>query len=47
MPRIELRYFGISAFEITSEQGIKVLIDPCITGCDGKRVSPIGLEALW
>ena len=45
MPQIELRYFGISAFEITSEKGVKVLIDPCITGFHGIRFSPVGLEA--
>ena len=45
MPKIELRYFGISAFEITSEKGVKVLIDPCITGFRGIRFSPVGLEA--
>ena len=44
MPQIEIRYFGISAFEITSEKGIKVLIDPCITGFHGIRFSPVGLE---
>ncbi len=45
MPQIEIRYFGISAFEITSEKGVKVLIDPCITGLPGIRFSPVGLEA--
>ncbi len=45
MPQIHLRYFGISAFEITSEKGVKVLIDPCITGFRGIRMSPVGLEA--
>ena len=45
MPQIELRYFGISAFEITSERGVKVSIDPCITGFLGTRFSPVGLEA--
>ena len=45
MPEIKLRYFGISAFELTSERGIKVLIDPCITGIHGIKFSPVGLEA--
>ena len=45
MPQIQLRYFGVSAFEITSEKGVKVLIDPCITGFRGIRFSPVGLEA--
>ncbi|MFC1928104.1 metal-dependent hydrolase [Chloroflexota bacterium] len=44
MPQIKLRYFGISAFEITSERGVKVLIDPCITGFRGMKFSPVGLE---
>ncbi|MBI2957637.1 MAG: metal-dependent hydrolase [Chloroflexi bacterium] len=45
MPQIELRYFGVSGFEITSENGVKVLIDPCITGLHGVKSSPVGLEA--
>lgn len=40
-----MRYFGFSAFEVTSEKGVKVLIDPCITGFGGIRLSPVGLEA--
>jgi L-ascorbate metabolism protein UlaG (beta-lactamase superfamily) len=45
MSEIKIRYFGISAFEITSEKGVKVLIDPCITGLRGIKFSPVGLEA--
>ena len=45
MAQIEIRYFGTSAFEITSEKGVKVLIDPCITGFWGIKFSPVGLEA--
>ncbi len=46
MPQVEIRYFGISAFEITSEKGVKVLIDPCITGVGETEFSPVGLEAV-
>jgi len=45
MPQIKLRYFGISAFEVTSEKGVRVLIDPCITELRGTKISPVGLEA--
>ena len=45
MPQIKLRYFGISAFEITSEKGVRMLIDPCITGLRDIKISPVGLEA--
>lgn len=40
MAEIELRYFGNSAFELTSEKGLHVVIDPCLTGVQGRGVSP-------
>lgn len=41
---LNLRYFATSAFEIATEGGKHVLIDPCITGWNGKNVSPVRLE---
>jgi len=43
---LHVRYFGTSAFEIVTEGGTRVLTDPCITGWDGKNVSPVRLEAV-
>ena len=39
-----IRYFGTSAFEIVSEGGRHILIDPCITGWNGRNVSPVPLD---
>ncbi|MBI2910108.1 MAG: MBL fold metallo-hydrolase [Chloroflexi bacterium] len=46
MPRIQLRYFAISAFEVVMEEGMRVLIDPCITGYEGHGISPVPLEEI-
>ncbi len=44
MPGLSLRYFGTSAFEIVTEGGKRVVIDPCITGWNGKNISPVPLD---
>ena len=46
MDKIGIRYFGTSAFEVVTEGGRRVLIDPCITGWNGKNVSPVGLDTV-
>ena len=43
---IGIRYFATSAFEIVTELGARVLIDPCITGWNGKNVAPVSLDEL-
>jgi L-ascorbate metabolism protein UlaG (beta-lactamase superfamily) len=43
---IEIRYFATSAFEVITEGGKRVLIDPCITGWNGKNVSPVALDTV-
>jgi len=43
---ITIRYFATSAFEIVTEMDTRVLIDPCITGWNGKNVSPVPLSEL-
>ncbi|MBI4330395.1 MAG: MBL fold metallo-hydrolase [Chloroflexi bacterium] len=37
--KITIKYFGNSAFLITTEKGRKVLIDPCLTGVEGRGVT--------
>ncbi|MBI2908543.1 MAG: metal-dependent hydrolase [Chloroflexi bacterium] len=44
MGKIRVRYFAISAFEIVSEKGRRILIDPCITGHKGRGISPVPLD---
>lgn len=44
MGKIQVRYFSISAFEIVSEKGTRILIDPCITGYKGHGKSPVALD---
>jgi len=39
----DLKYLGVSAFEITSETGIRVLIDPFITG---NPMCPVTLDSV-
>ena len=46
MAEIELRYLGNSAFELTSEKGIHILIDPCLTGFKNYKGSPVKLSEL-
>lgn len=46
MPSIELRYLGNAAFEITSEKGVRVLIDPCLTGTAARAPSPAKPEEI-
>lgn len=41
---LHIRYFATSAFEVLTEGGLRVVIDPCITGWNGKNVSPVSLE---
>lgn len=44
-----IKYFGNSAFQITTEGGKRVLIDPCLTGMDGRgvtRCKPEDIEAI-
>ena len=43
---IIIRYFATSAFEIVTELDTRVLIDPCITGWNGRNVSPVSLDEL-
>ena len=43
MPNVALRYFGNSAFEILSEKGIRILIDPHITG---NSLCPLSLNEI-
>ena len=43
---ISIRYFATSAFEIITELDTRILIDPCITGWNGKNVSPTSLDEL-
>lgn len=38
---VELRYFGVAFFEVKTEDGRTILIDPCITLCPG---SPVKVE---
>jgi L-ascorbate metabolism protein UlaG (beta-lactamase superfamily) len=38
---VTIRYFGISAFELITEAGVKILIDPCISS---NSLSPIGID---
>ena len=40
---ISIKYFGISAFELVTEAGIKILIDPCISS---NSLSPIRIGDL-
>lgn len=44
MGKIQVRYFAVSAFEIVTEKGMRILIDPCITGYKGHGVSPVPLD---
>jgi L-ascorbate metabolism protein UlaG (beta-lactamase superfamily) len=43
---VQLRYLGWTAFEITSEPGTRILLDPMLTGSakDGIPPSPVSLE---
>ncbi|MBI5406440.1 MAG: metal-dependent hydrolase [Nitrospirae bacterium] len=43
MNSVAVRYFGHSCFEVTSQEGVRLLIDPHITG---NPASPLGLEEL-
>ena len=38
---VTIRYFGISAFELITDTGVKILIDPCISN---NALSPIGID---
>ncbi|MBI2909846.1 MAG: MBL fold metallo-hydrolase [Chloroflexi bacterium] len=44
MGKIQVRYFAVSAFEIVTEKGMRVLIDPCLSGYKGHGVSPVPLN---
>ncbi len=46
MAEIEIRYLGNSAFELTTEKGIHILIDPCLTGFKNYKGSPVKLSEL-
>jgi len=40
----KIRFFGIAAYEITTERGQKVLIDPCLKDNPASPVNPAELE---
>lgn len=43
MSEVKLKYYGVSAFQLTTESGTRVLIDPYITG---NEQCPISLDEL-